>query len=210
MRPQSQPTKRGAAGPQLFPQRPSSRRGAFLSFVSDNLELVLTAVALAVALALPLALELGTNEQELAGAALGACVVQGVVFWLMRRRYRRVRQEVIDELRGMLHDRINNHLTVVLMSVTERRDHTLNQADRELLEAAIRATRAVSATLSELSTESLHRWKVHYAAALLEQASFGGESAPNLIQSEGRRAQPVVRAAAIPRGRAAEETRTRQ
>jgi hypothetical protein len=171
---------------------------------------VLTAVTLAVALAVPLALELGTNEQELAGAALGACLVQGIVLWLMRRRYRRVRQEVIDELRGMLHDRINNHLTVVLMSVTERRDHTLNQADRELLEAAIRATRAVSATLAELSTESLHRWKVHYAAALLEQASFGGASAPNVVQSEGRRAQPVIRAAAIPRGRATEETRTRQ
>jgi hypothetical protein len=157
-----------------------------------------------------LALELGTNTQELAGAALGACLLQGIVFWLMRRRSRRVRQEVIDELRGMLHDRINNHLTVVLMSVSERRDQALNQDERELLEGAIRATRAVSATLAELSTESLHRWKVHYAAALLEQASFGEASAPNLVPSEGRRAQPVIRAAAIPRGRATEETRTRQ
>jgi hypothetical protein len=168
-----QPTDRGVAGPRLLFQRPSERRGAFLSFLSDNVELVLTAIALAIALALPLALELGTNEQELAGAALGACVVQGVVFWLMRRRSRKVRQEVINELRGMLHDRINNHLTVVLMSVTERRDQALNQDERELLEAAIRATRAVSATLAELSTESLHRWKVHYAATLLDQASFG-------------------------------------
>lgn len=138
---------------------------------------MLTAVALAVALALPLALELGTNEQELAAAALGACLIQGIVLWLMRRRYRRVRQEVIDELRGMLHDRINNHLTVVLMSVTERRDHALNQGERELLEAAITATRAVSTTLAELSTESLHRWKVHYAATLIDQASFGGPTA---------------------------------
>lgn len=196
---QYQPTTRGAAGPQLLAQRPSSGRGAFLSFLSEHLELALTAIALAVALALPLALELGTNEQELAGAALGACVVQGTVLWLMRRRSRRVRQEVIDELRGMLHDRINNHLTVVLMSVTERRDHALNEDERELLEAAIRATRAVSATLSELSTESLHRWKVHYAATLIDQASFPGEE----------RNQRVIRAGAIPRGRAREESRTR-
>jgi hypothetical protein len=167
---------------------------------------VLTAVALAVALALPLALELGTNEQELAGAALGACMVQGIVFWLMRRRYRRVRQEVIDELRGMLHDRINNHLTVVLMSVTERRDHALNQDERELLEAAIRATRAVSATLAELSTESLHRWKVHYAATLIEQSSFGVTAAG----SADKRAQRVIRAAATPRGRATVKNHTRQ
>src|SRR5205823_3991969 len=103
-----------------------------------------------------------------------------------------------------------NHLTVVLMSVTERRNHSLNQADRELLEAAIRATHAVSATLAELSTESLHRWKVHYPAALLDQASFGGPTAPGVTPSAGRRAQPVIRAAAIPRGRATEESRTHQ
>jgi C4-dicarboxylate-specific signal transduction histidine kinase len=193
-----QPTQRGVAGPRLLSQRPSSRRGAFLSFLSEHLELVLTAVALAVALALPLALELGTNEQELAGAALGACVVQGVVLWLMRRRYRRVRQQVIAELRGMLHDRINNHLTVVLMSVTERRDLALNQDERELLEAAIRATRAVSATLAELSTESLHRWKVHYAATLLDQASFGRNIGD----------QRLIKAAANRRGQATAGSRT--
>jgi hypothetical protein len=164
--------------------------------LSENLELVLTASAIALALALPLALELGTNEQELAGAALGACLLQGIGLWVMRRRYRRVRQEVIDELRGMLHDRINNHLTVVLMSVTQRRDHALNQSERELLEAAITATRAVSATLSELSSESLHRWKVHYAATLIDQASFGTPSAHR------------VRAGANPRGRAGGGIRT--
>lgn len=193
LQPQQQPTQRGVAGPRLPSQRPSPGRGAFLSFVSEHLELVLTGVALAVALALPLALELGTNTQELAGAALGACLLQGIVFWLMRRRSRRVRQEVIDELRGMLHDRINNHLTVVLMSVSERRDQALNQDERELLEGAIRATRAVSATLAELSTESLHRWKVHYAATLLDQGSLGGSSADRrLIQATAHRRDPAT------------------
>jgi hypothetical protein len=157
----------------------------------------LTGVALAVALTLPLALELGTNTQELAGAALGACLVEGIVFWLMQRRSRRVRQEVIAELRGMLHDRINNHLTVVLMSVTVRRDQALNQDERELLEVAIRATRAVSTTLAELSTESLHRWKVHYAATLIDQASSAAASP-----------QRVIRAAATRRGQAKAGSRT--
>jgi len=191
---QQQPTQRGVAGPRLLSQRPSSGRGAFLSFVSENVELVLTGAALGAALALPLGLELGTNTQELAGAALGACLLQGIVFWLMRRRARRIRQEVIAELRGMLHDRINNHLTVVLMSVTERRDQALNQDERELLEGAIRATRAVSATLAELSTESLHRWKVHYAATLLDQASFGGSIAnqPRIKVAASRRGPATV------------------
>jgi hypothetical protein len=64
------------------------------------------------------------NEQELAITALAACVFQGVVFWLLRRRYRRVRGEMIAELRAMLKDRIDNHLTIVLMSVTQHREST--------------------------------------------------------------------------------------
>jgi C4-dicarboxylate-specific signal transduction histidine kinase len=127
------------------------------------LELYLTGLALVVALVIPLALELGSDEQELAAAALAAVVAQGVIFWLLRRRYRRVRQEVIEELRDMLRDRINNHLTVLLMSVTDRRNRAMTEDERQMLETAIEATQAVSQTLAELSTESLRRWKAHYS-----------------------------------------------
>ena len=130
--------------------------------VGRNLELYLMAVSVALALAVPLALEIGTNEQELAMAALAACVIQGLVFWLLRRRYRRVRGEMISELRAMLQDRINNYLTVVLISVTQRRESPASSTERELLEAAIAATAAVSRVLDELSMESLRSWKSHY------------------------------------------------
>ncbi|HEV2085522.1 MAG TPA: hypothetical protein VGR09_10595, partial [Gemmatimonadales bacterium] len=73
--------------------------------VGRNLELYLMAFSVAIALVIPLAIEVGTNEQELAITALAACVFQGVVFWLLRRRYRRVRGEMITELRAMLKDR---------------------------------------------------------------------------------------------------------
>jgi hypothetical protein len=79
----------------------------------------------------------------------------------MRRRYRRIRREMITELRGMLKDRINNYLTIVLMSVTHRRDQA-SASERELLEAAIAATAAVSRVLEELSMESLRAWKAKY------------------------------------------------
>ena len=65
---------------------------------------------LGVTLLLPLALELGTDLQELAGTALAACVLQAVVLWLLRRRARAARQRLIAEVRGLLRDRINNHL----------------------------------------------------------------------------------------------------
>jgi DUF1365 family protein len=129
--------------------------------VGRNLELYLMAFSVAMALVIPLAIEVGTNEQELAITALAACVFQGVVFWSLRRRYRRVRREMITELRAMLKDRINNHLTIVLMSVTQRREPT-SSTERELLEAAIAATTAVSRVLEEMSMESLRTWKAKY------------------------------------------------
>jgi hypothetical protein len=130
--------------------------------IGRNLELYLMVLSVAIALTIPLAIEVGTNEQELAITALAACVLQGLVFWLLRRRYRQVRMEVIAELRGMLKDRINNHLTIVLMSVTQRWETPASTKERELLQAAIAATGAVSRVLEELSVETLRRWKAHY------------------------------------------------
>jgi hypothetical protein len=129
--------------------------------VGRNLELYLMGFSVGMALLIPLAIEVGTNEQELAITALAACVFQGVVFWLLRRRYRRVRGEMIAELRAMLKDRINNHLTIVLMSVTQHREST-SSIERELLEAAIAATAAVSRVLEDMSMESLRSWKAKY------------------------------------------------
>ena len=66
--------------------------------VGRNLELYVMVISVAMALTIPLAIEVSTNEQELAITALAACVLQGLAFWFLRRRYRRVRMEVIAEL----------------------------------------------------------------------------------------------------------------
>jgi hypothetical protein len=151
--------------------------------VGRNLELYLMAFSVAIALVIPLAIEIGTNEQELAITALTACVFQGVVFWLLRRRYRRVRGEMITELRAMLKDRINNHLTIVLMSVTQRREPT-SSTERELLEAAIAATTAVSRVLEEMSMESLRSWKAKYR---LDDPSVTAATFPRVRAAAGTR-----------------------
>jgi DUF1365 family protein len=85
---------------------------------------------------------------------------------------------MITELRAMLKDRINNHLTVVLMSVTQRGEPA-SSTERELLEGAIAATTAVSQVLEEMSMESLRTWKAKY-----------------------RLDDPSITAARFPRGRA--------
>jgi hypothetical protein len=149
--------------------------------VTAHLELYLSAIVLAIVLVLPLALELGTDVQELAGAALVACVLQGLVHWVLRRRAEAVRQALIDEVRGLLRDRINNHLQVVLFSLARTREHSGTTEDRERLAEALDAVGAVSRTLDELSTDSLRRWKEHYGSALSgslsDAASFGGNGA---------------------------------
>ncbi|MEP7226296.1 MAG: hypothetical protein ABI785_02965 [Gemmatimonadales bacterium] len=160
--------------------------------IFDNVELYLMGLSVTIAVALPLAIEIGTNDQELAVTALLACVFQGLVLWSMRRRYRRIRREMIAELRGMLKDRINNYLAIVLMSVTHRRDQA-SASEREFLEAAIAATTAVSQVLEELSMESLRAWKAKYRL----------ESLPLSLQAGARGEGP-------PRARAAAGIRTRQ
>jgi hypothetical protein len=145
--------------------------------LTRHLELYLSAASLAVILVLPLALELGTDVQELAGAAIAACVVQGFVHWLLRRRAEAVRRELIAEVRGLLRDRINNHLQIVLFSLTRSPGEPADDEDRGRLAAAIAAVAAVSRTLAELSTDSLRRWKERYADALSAVASDAGSGA---------------------------------
>jgi hypothetical protein len=154
--------------------RRSRRWRTVETHLTRHLELYLSIVSLAVILVLPLALELGTDVQELAGAAIGACMVQGFVHWLLRRRAEAVRRELIAEVRGLLRDRINNHLQVVLFSLTRSPGTSADEDDRARLALAIEAVAAVSRTLAELSTDSLRRWKEHYADALSEGASGAG------------------------------------
>jgi hypothetical protein len=144
--------------------------------LTAHLELYLSGVALAVALLVPLALELGTDIQELAGAALAACVLQGWLHWLLRRRAARVRRELIAEVRGLLRDRINNQLQVVMFSLAGSRDSSADP-DHALLALAMDAVAAVSRTLDELSTDSLRRWRERYADALSAPASVAGNGA---------------------------------
>ena len=125
-------------------------------------------------LVVPLALELGTDTQELAGAALVACVVQGALLWVLRRRATAVRQRLIAEVQALLRDRINNHLQVVVFSLAEQDAGAATADERQRLAQAMTAVAAVSRTLDELSTDSLRQWRHRYREALSGAASSFG------------------------------------
>ena len=145
------------------------------------MELYLVAVTLSVALLVPLGLELGTDAQELAGAALAGCVVQGTLLWVLRRRATAIRQRLIAEIQGLLRDRINNHLQIVLFSLAEQGAGASTTLERERLSLAMGAVSAVSRTLDELSTDSLREWRDRYHEALTAAANSFGNGAGSEI-----------------------------
>lgn len=154
-----------------MPFRRRQRWRRLEAHVAANVELYLVAVTLCVVLLLPLALELGTDTQELAGAALAACVVQAMLLWVLRRRATAIRQHVIADVQALLRDRINNHLQIVVFSLAEQGAGAATQDERERLAQAMSAVTAVSRTLDELSTDSLRRWRDRYREALSGAAS---------------------------------------
>jgi hypothetical protein len=145
--------------------------------VAAHVELYLSVLAVGLALVLPLALELGTDVQELAGAALAACVAQGLAHWLLRRRAAAVRRELIGDVRALLRDRINNQLQVVLFSLTTQGAGASTEEDRRRLALAMAAVATVARTLDELSADALRRWQDHYGDAVIGGATGGGSAA---------------------------------
>ena len=160
-----------------LPSRSRQRWRRLEAHIAANVELYLVVVSVCVALALPLGLELGTDTQELAGAALTVCVVQGALLWVLRRRARAIRQRLIAEVQALLRDRINNHLQIVVFSLAEQDAGAATAGERERLAQAMTAVAAVSRTLDELSTDSLRRWRDRYEDALNGAASSFGSAA---------------------------------
>ncbi len=130
----------------------------------DNLEIYLTFAGLAVIFAMPaLVGGMGDYWQVLGMTAIAVGVVHGLLFWVVRRRQRQVRRELIVATREMLADRIRNQLQVLLVAATENRDET----NRARVQAAMEASHEIVRTLDQLSLDSLQRWEKHYGAVTL-------------------------------------------
>ena len=130
-----------------------------MKFFLKYLELFLSAAGLGVIFLVPLLLSVpGWTDWEVAGitAALVG-VLHGLIFWGVRHRQRVLRNEVLEEVRGMLRDVINNQLAVLKLNLsTENRDAS---RVKDALEQNMTAIDGISATLKNISEESLLRWK---------------------------------------------------
>lgn len=127
-----------------------------------HVELYLTGVGLLVILLVPSFFSPEQRLLAIAISAVGVGVVHGVLFWVVRRRQRLVREALLQDVQGMLKDRINNKLQVVLVSaVSSHAD--LSADDQARLREVADSVKEVTQLLDRLSLESLSAWQARYA-----------------------------------------------
>ena len=116
--------------------------------LTEHFELFLTAVGVFLTIRLVFS-DLPPGQQGLAHAFL---------IWSVHRHATLRRQALIDKMRLMLQDRVNNQLTVMLgMAEIRHRDATTDARDN--LEIATAAARTVAHELETLSIQSLRSWE---------------------------------------------------
>ena len=123
--------------------------------LADHFELFLTAVGVLLTISLVFS-DLPAGQQGLAHAFL--IWLQGFLIWAVHRHATLRRQELIEKMRLMLQDRVNNQLTVML-GMTEVRHREMTPDERQDLETATAAARTVARELEGLSIQSLRSWE---------------------------------------------------
>lgn len=126
-----------------------------------NLELILTFAGLVVVLVAAL---LAGPENRWALAAVTATavgVVHGLIFWLVRRRQRKVREQALTDVRLMLQDVVKNQLTIIQANVYM----ATRAKDTERYVGQINDTVGdITLALDSISAEALTTWQQRYPA----------------------------------------------
>jgi hypothetical protein len=123
--------------------------------LTEHFELFLTAVGVFLTVRLVFS-DLPSGQQGLVHVFL--IWLQGFLIWSVHRHATLRRQALIDQMRLMLQDRVNNQLTVMLgMAEIRHRDTPTDAPDN--LEIATAAARTVAHELETLSMQSLRSWE---------------------------------------------------
>lgn len=124
------------------------------------IELILTAAGLVIIFALVAALPDSASNKWFIVACVAVVVgaLHGAIFFLVRNRQRKVREEAIAEVSAMLQDMINNQMTVIR--------NFAGSDDAKLREVSDKAVMNISLIVGTLSEDSLRSWKERYREIL--------------------------------------------
>src|SRR5215217_3044553 len=124
--------------------------------LAEYFELFMTTAGVLLAITLTLS-ELSRGEQGM--ALIFLIWLQGFILWAVHRHCVLRNRALIQKMRLMVQDRVNNRLTVWL-SLTDVQARIAAEAGREDRESvSLAAARAVSLELEKLSFESLRTWE---------------------------------------------------
>lgn len=135
-----------------------------MKFFLDNIELILSFLGIVVIFAVPM-LFFGDSVIWWEVAAITAIFVgvfHGFIFWIVRRKQRRIRQEAIEEIRKMLKDKVNNQLSVISLSASGLSVEQIKNLSDSINQ--------ISYLIGTLSDESITDWRRKYSETL---ESFG-------------------------------------
>lgn len=142
---------------------PVKRMSAVLrAALVEHFELFLTAAGVLVAIIVTFT-ELPRSDQGMAFTFL--LWLQGFILWAVHRHCWFRRRALVQKMRVMLLDRVNNQLTIMLNAAECRSREGLEDGDLDM-EVAMEAARTVSMELENLSLESLRRWERRYGRHL--------------------------------------------
>jgi uncharacterized lipoprotein YajG len=131
--------------------------------LSEHFELFMTTVGVLMALLITVS-ELSRGTQGMALTFL--LWLQGLILWAVHRHCRLRSGALVQKMRLMMQDRVNNRLTVWL-NLADVQARVAPDVDREEREAvSLAASRAVSLELEKLSLESLRSWERRHAGFL--------------------------------------------
>ena len=133
-----------------------------MKLIWSQFELVLTAVGLALVIGLTLLITPPrvSHWKVAALISLIAGCSHGLIFWLLHRRQRAVRQTTINEMQMMLNDIINNQLTVI-QAAAHSSDNTSAEAQAACATIS-KSVQTITVALKHISDESLRAWHGKY------------------------------------------------
>jgi uncharacterized membrane protein (Fun14 family) len=125
----------------------------------NNIELILTAVGIGVILLSGFVASRSAFSLETATAVSATLVgvIHGILFWLLRRRQRWVRQEAIRQIREMLEDLGKNRLQTIKMSLymVQARQPEQEERTRKSFDRVYQILAEMSTLIDHISEESL-------------------------------------------------------
>jgi hypothetical protein len=135
-------------------------RHAIRAKLAEHFELFMTTAGVILAMLITLS-ELTRGEQ---GTALIFLIwLQGLIVWAVHRHCILRSRGLVNKMRMMVQDRVNNRLTLWL-SLTDVQSRIATESGRDEREAvSLAAARAVALELEKLSFESLREWERRYA-----------------------------------------------